>query len=112
MIIALALYFVSILLIMISSVFGLLSFALPPEIQASVQYFFGYIRYADSLIPITTLLTALGAYLAFLASWYTIKLTLWLFSHIPFVKIAKDIPGGRKNKGAIYTDVNDKNWQP
>lgn len=112
MIIAVALYFVSIILLVIASVFGLLEFTIPNEIIESVDYIFGYIRYADSLIPVNTLLQALGAYIAFLASWYTIKLTLWLFSHIPFVKISKDIPSGRNPKGSITTDVNDKNWQP
>jgi len=52
---------------------------------ASVTTASTYISSVNTLLPVTTLLTIFGLFLAFEAIYFTYKLIMWLIKKIPFI---------------------------
>lgn len=86
MIIGLGLGVISLILLVISSILSLFSFAIPDQVGDAIAYFLGYIQYANFAIPVLTLISAVQYFLLFLAIWYTMKIAFWVLRSLPFFK--------------------------
>jgi len=69
---------------------SLINLSIPAEFQEAIAYFISYVNYLRGVLPIDTILTAIGFYSLFLGVWYSYKVLYWVFGHLPwFGKHAK-----------------------
>lgn len=85
-------------LAIVFSVLSGLSFFLPAEFYSALSWAFGYIFYVDLILPLTTLMEAVGVLLTFLTFWFMFKKIL-----IPLISIIR--PGAN-----LHTDSHERDW--
>lgn len=79
MIVSLFLWLFGFVLWLFNIIFGSIPFSLPANFISSVEYFFAQLKYADILIPVNTLMQALGVWLTFIATYYSVKIFMWIY---------------------------------
>jgi hypothetical protein len=106
MITSLLFYIIGFFLSLIVWLLNTIKFIIPIEITNGIAYFAGYLVYVRGFIDVDTLVTALGTYLTFLAFYYTIKIGLWLFGHMPWVGKHSEMP--KINREIIETNTGGR----
>ncbi len=96
---------ITMVLAAISYALGLITFIMPEQFNEAITYFTSFIHYGDFLVPVATLLEAFGVYLTFIFAFYSLKILLWIFSHLPFTKSGHDLPH-MADEGTDVTSVN------
>lgn len=83
----------------ISSVLGLVSALLPVQFLNSIEFFTGYLKYANGIIDLAGMMQAIIWFLVFIGAWFTFKSVVWLWSFL-FHGAHKDqaLPAANKNK--------------
>lgn len=90
--------------------FGQLAFVIPVNITNAVTYFLSYLGYLGYILPVNTLMQAVGVYLTFLGVWYTLRIIQWMLQILPFVGPAfsnlprLQIPEFHMGSGTLYDD--------
>lgn len=77
---------------LLGSLFGLLKFAIPNQVESSIEYVMSYLAYFQGIAPMDQVLDAIGFYLVFLTLYYTVKIILWGISHIPWLGKHTTVP--------------------
>lgn len=67
-------------------------FTIPTQVFSAITYFLGLLNYSRGIFDITVFFQALGSYLIYVTIWYTFKLLLWAYHHIPWFGKSKPLP--------------------
>jgi hypothetical protein len=68
-----------------AGLFSLITLPIPADFTNSLIYFFGYFNYAGGIINIPALFGTMGFMAAFISGYYTVKLILLAYAHLPFI---------------------------
>lgn len=82
--------------------FQSISYVFPEEFQESITFFISHLAYAKGIFPVDSLLNALELYLVFVAYFYGLKITLYIFAHTPWI-------GGKMFKLPSFSSKIGKN---
>lgn len=73
------LYLAWIVLEIIHGVLSIIPFSLPAQVQTSINFFAGYLAYANGIIDIPGTLAALQFLLDFMLAWFAFKVAMLIF---------------------------------
>lgn len=98
MIISALIYITGAFLNLIYVLFSAISFTIPDEISDSLTYFLSYFVYANGIIPVATLMSALGTIVSFMMLMYTIRIVLFTYHLLPWIGKNVSLPHGTNHK--------------
>lgn len=73
------LFIIGLVLNVLASFLGALTFLIPIQITEAIEWAFSQLAYLDFLLPMNTLMTVLGVFVTFLVYWYSTKIILWIY---------------------------------
>ncbi len=74
------------IIMLIATITGLVSFALPPQFYASIAKIIGSTSVLQGIFPVKTLLTALMVVFTVWVAKYSLNVVVWLLNFIPGIK--------------------------
>lgn len=85
MIVDIFIYLLSAFVWLITAIFSAINYAIPDQITDSIEWLASYLNYLGGLFPIGTLAAATGTILSVWILLYGIRISLWLWSLVPWV---------------------------
>lgn len=90
MIVDIAFIIIGFMLSILVWIFGSISYAIPSQIPLALSFFINKLGYLRGVFPMDTLMLVIIDYIAFVVSFYVLKVGLYLFGFIPW--FGRDIP--------------------
>lgn len=79
-------YLADLILRGLQGILSAFNFLYPSYLVTSLTWLFGHLNYVSGFINVTALYRALSSFILFFEFFYSYKIALWIYAHLPFTK--------------------------